>query len=193
MDKLLDATMDFLYRNEENMDEEQAEIVRYGLELFFLKAFFFLATIVIGILMGSFWESIIFTALLSGIRTMAGGFHANTRTQCFIMSMLTFTCVLMILKLVAVYNVILIPLTVLAVISSLVIWKYAPIDTENKTLEDDEISVFRKKARVMLIVEVCLAVATYLIGFVSIACSALLALIVTGILMSAELPNKRRR
>lgn len=35
MDKLLDATMNFLYRNEENMDEEQAEIVRYGLELFY--------------------------------------------------------------------------------------------------------------------------------------------------------------
>ena len=51
MDKLLDATMNFLYRNEENMDEEQAEIVRYGLELFYLKAFFFLATIAIGILM----------------------------------------------------------------------------------------------------------------------------------------------
>ena len=74
MDKLLDATMNFLYRNEENMDEEQAEIVRYGLELFYLKAFFFLATIAIGILMGSFWESLIFTALLSGIRTMEAVF-----------------------------------------------------------------------------------------------------------------------
>ena len=30
MDKLLDATMNFLYRNEENMDEEQAEIVVIG-------------------------------------------------------------------------------------------------------------------------------------------------------------------
>ena len=193
MDKLLDATMNFLYRNEENMDEEQAEIVRYGLELFYLKAFFFLATIAIGILMGSFWESLIFTALLSGIRTMVGGFHANTRMQCFIMSMLTFVCVLMILKIVAVYNVILIPLIVLAVISSIVIWKFAPIDTENKPLEDDEIAVFRKKARVMLIVEICISVAAYLIGFVSVACSALLALIVTGILMSTELLNKRRR
>ncbi len=193
MDKLIDATMDFLYHNEENMDEEQAEIVRYGLELFFLKVSFFLATMVIGILMGSFWESLIFTALLSGIRTMAGGFHANTRMQCFVMSMLTFTCVLMILKLAAVYNVILIPLTVLAVISSIIIWKFAPIDTENKPLEDDETVVFRKKARVMLLIEMCLAVATYLIGFVSVACSALLALITTGILMSAELLNKRRR
>jgi accessory gene regulator B len=193
MDKLLDATMDFLYRNEENMDEEQAEIVRYGLELFFLKVFFFAATIIIGILMGSFLESIIFTALLSGIRTMAGGFHANTRTQCFIMSMLTFACVLMILKLVAVYNIILIPLTVLAVISSIVIWKFAPIDTENKPLEDDEIAVFRKKARVMLVIEIFISVVAYCIGFVTVACSALLALIVTGILMSAELLNKRRR
>ncbi len=69
MDKLIDATMDFLYRNEDDMDEEQAEIVRYGLELFFLKASFFAATMLIGILMGSFWECLIFTALLSGIRT----------------------------------------------------------------------------------------------------------------------------
>lgn len=193
MDKFLDATMDFLYRNEENMDEEQAEIVRYGLELFFLKVSFFAATIIIGILMGSFWESIIFTALLSGIRTMAGGFHANTRMQCFIMSMLTFACVLMILKLVAVYNVILIPLTVLAVISSIIIWKFAPLDTENKPLEDDEIAIFRKKARIMLVIEIFISVAAYLIGFVTVACSALLALIVTGILMSAEFLNKRRR
>ena len=37
MYKLLDATMDFLYCNGEDMDEEQAEIVRYGLKLFFLK------------------------------------------------------------------------------------------------------------------------------------------------------------
>lgn len=193
MDKFLDATMDFLYHNEENIDEEQAEIIRYGLELFFLKAFFFLATIVIGILMGSFWEGIIFTALLSGIRTMAGGFHANTRTQCFIMSALTFISVLIILKIAATYNVILIPLVVLAIISSLVIWKFAPIDTENKPLEDDEIAVFRKKARVILIIEICISVVAYLIGFVSVACSALLALIVTGILMSAELLNKKRR
>jgi len=45
----------------------------------------------------------------------------------------------------------------------------------------------------MLIVEICISVAAYLIGFVSVACSALLALIVTGILMSTELLNKRRR
>ena len=109
------------------------------------------------------------------------------------MSMLTFACVLLILKLAAIYNVILIPLTVLAVISSIVIWKYAPIDTENKPLEDDEIAAFRKKARVMLIIEICISVAAYLIGFISVACSALLALIVTGILMTAELLNKRRR
>lgn len=41
MDKLLDVTMNFFYSNEEDMDEEQAEIVHYGLELFYLKAFFF--------------------------------------------------------------------------------------------------------------------------------------------------------
>ena len=58
---------------------------------------------------------------------------------------------------------------------------------------NDEIVVFRKKARVMLVIEMCLAVAAYFIDFVSIACSALLALITADVLMSAELLNKRRR
>lgn len=193
MDKLLDATMNFLYRNEGKMDEEQAEIVRYGLELFFLKVSFFAATMVIGFLMGSFWECLIFNVLLSGIRTMAGGFHANTRIQCFVMSMLTFIIVLIILKIVAIHSMLLLPLMLLAMLSAIVIWKFAPIDTENKPIEDDEYVVFRKKARAMLLIEIGLAVAAYFIGFESVSCSVLLALITTGLLMAAELLKKRRK
>ena len=193
MDKLLDVTMNFLYRNEEGMNAEQAEIVRYGLELLFLKASFFAATMIIGILMRSFWECLVFTLLLSGIRTTAGGFHASTRMKCFIMSMLTFTIVLIILKMVDIYNIILLPLTILALLSAMIIWKFSPIDTENKPLEEGEYAIFRKKARTMLFFEIGVAITAYLLGLLGVACSVLLALIITGLLMTAELFKKIRK
>ena len=37
-----------------------------------------------------------------------------------------------------------------------------------RSLEDDEIAVFRKKARVMLVIEISISVAAYFIGFVSV-------------------------
>lgn len=187
MEKLLNITMDFLYKNEDGMDEEKAEIIKYGLELLFLKITFFVATMIIGALMHSFWECLIFTALFSGIRSLAGGYHASTRVQCFVQSMLIFAAVLGVLKLVKTYAVILVPLAVLALISAAVIFRFAPVDTENKRLDEDEISIFRKKSRIAMLIEIAVAVIAYFIGFQSISCSVMLALIVTAILISAEL------
>ena len=39
MDKLLDKTMTFLQKNQD-MDQDTADIVRYGLELFLIKTSF---------------------------------------------------------------------------------------------------------------------------------------------------------
>lgn len=183
MDKLLDVTMDFLYKNEEDMDVEQAEIVRYGLELLYLKASFFCVTMLIGVLMGSFSECLIFTILFSSIRTRAGGFHANSRMQCFIMSMLTFIIVLIILKLSDVYNILLLPLALLAVLSVVVIWKFAPIGTEHKKIDDEERRKFKAKARTVVVIELLIALGAYFFRSVTVLCSIMLALGITGILL----------
>ena len=193
MEKLLNITMDFLYKNEDGMDEEKAEIIKYGLELLFLKITFFAATMIIGALMHSFWECLIFTALFSEIRSLAGGYHANSRMQCFVQSMLTFAAVLGLLKLVKTYAVILILLAVLDVVSALVIFRFAPVDTENKRLNEDENSIFKKKSRIVMLIEIAVAVIAYFIGFQSISCSVMLALIVTAILISVELIKNKIR
>lgn len=191
MDKLLDKTMNFLYKNNDNMDEEQAEVIRYGLELLFIKISFFVCTMIIGIVMGSFFECLIFTILFSNIRTLAGGYHANTRIQCFIISMLTFTSVLCLLKIVEIYEYILLPIAVVAIILSIVIWEYAPVDTDNKRLDNDEKILFRKKTRKMIITEIVIALIAYFVGFLSVACSVFLSLTITGLLVIAELLNKK--
>lgn len=191
MDKLLDKTMNFLYKNNYNMDEEQAEVIRYGLELLFIKISFFVCTMIIGIVMGSVFECLIFTILFSSIRTLAGGYHANTRMQCFIISMLTFTSVLCLLKIIEIYEYILLPIAVVAIIFSIVIWEYSPVDTDNKRLDNDEKILFRKKTRKMIITEIFIALIAYFVGFLSVACSVFLSLTITGLLVIAELLNKK--
>lgn len=192
MDKFLNITMDFLYKNEKDMNEEKAEIIRYGLELFLLKVVFFSSTLIIGIIMDSFWEFLIFTFFFSNIRAMAGGYHAKTRIQCFIQSTLTFIITLGILKIETIEY--LLPILILFVFSFVIIWKLSPVDTENKRLDEDERIVFRKKARVTLIIESVIAGGAYSINFYRISISAMLATIITALLMLVEIfISKRKR
>lgn len=183
MDRLLDKLMNFLYNNQENMSEERYEIVKYGLEIILIKYLFFAAALIIGIIMHSFWECLIFIIFLSSIRSQSGGYHADTRIQCFVQSMLTFLVTLSLLKLQSIYEILVIPLAVLAFCSSIIIWLLAPIDTENKPLSENEKKKFGLKSKVILCLEIAIAIVSYLIGFDGISCSVMLALIATALLM----------
>ena len=191
MDKILDKAIEFLYDNEDEMDEEKAEIIRYGLEILLIKITFFSAALVISSLMHSFWECIIFTALFSRIRSYAGGYHADTRRKCFVLSMLTFCSVFIILKLIKIFPVILIIIAILAAASSVVIFRFAPIDTENKRLDDEEIQIFKKKLRTAVIVELIVAAAAYFLNFKGIMCSVMLSIILAALLICIEIKNNR--
>ncbi len=183
MDKVINKLMDFLYKGQENMSEERYEIVKYGLEILLIKYLFFSAALIIGILMHSFWECLIFIIFLSTIRSKSGGYHADTRIQCFVQSMLTFVFALSILKLESIYKIIIIPLSVLAFCSSIIIWLFAPIDTKNNPLSENEKKRFGIKSKVILCLEMVIAIISYLIGFDGISCSIMLALITTSLLI----------
>lgn len=191
MDKILDKAIDFLYNNKDDMNEEKAEIIRYGLEVLLIKITFFTAALVISLLMHSFWECIIFTSLFSGIRSYAGGYHANTRKKCFVLSMLTFCSVFMILKLIKTFPLILMIVVIFAAASSVVIFRFAPIDTENKRLDDEEIQIFRKKSRTAVVVELIMAAVAYFLNFKGIMCAVMLSLILTALLICIEIKSSR--
>lgn len=192
MNKILDMIMNYVYKDEE-ADEEQCEVVRYGLEIILLKSIFTLAILVIGVIMHSFWECLIFTVLFSGIRSYAGGYHADTRIQCFIQSMATFSVVLCVLKICNVNDLIIIPLVILFMLSAAAIIKLAPIDTENKRLDDEEKAVFKRKSRLSLFSETIIAITAYCIGLESISYAVMLAVIVTALLLAAEVIKNRKR
>lgn len=183
MDRVIDKLMKFLYKSQEDMSEEKYEIVKYGLEILLIKYLFFAAALIIGILMQSFWKCLIFIIFLSTIRSKSGGYHADTRIRCFVQSMLTFVLALTILKLESIYKVIIIPLTILAFCASIIIWLLAPIDTKNNPLSENEKRKFGIKSKIILCLEIVIAIVSYLIGFDGISCAIMLALITTSLLM----------
>lgn len=191
MDLILNKIMGFLIQHESmNVDEE--EIVRYGLEICILKVLFTMCTIVIGILMHSFYECVIFLVFFSFLRTSAGGYHADTRLQCFFESMLSYAVVIALLNIVHsnFYSMLAIFLITLA--SSVLIWIYAPVDTHNKNLDENDRKYFAVKTKIILCVEIAIALIAVFFMANKIACSSMLAIILTAILLLMGMAKNAR-
>lgn len=82
MEIIIGKIIDEMKKSDLLTDDE--EIVRYGLEIMISKAFFAVIIAVIGLIMGCFAESIIFTISFSLLRQYGGGYHAETRKNVFI-------------------------------------------------------------------------------------------------------------
>lgn len=142
--------------------------------------------------MNSFWECFVFTLIFVPLRSYAGGYHAETRLRCFIQSMLTLALALGTIKILTIYRILFIPLSLIAAALSVVIWRLSPVDTENKRLNKEERGIFRKKARITLIIEIIAAVVTYIVGFSAISQAVVLALIVAGSLVTTEYVKNKK-
>lgn len=185
MDKFLDKIMDFIIHNRK-IDDEEAEIVRYGLEIAVLKITFFASALIISLLMNSFWQFIIFISLFSILRSYAGGYHAKTRIQCFIQSMLLVVAAIMIINITQKITYLIVPLSVIALAASITIWLIAPVDSENKRLDFDEKAIMRRKTRITLAAEVIIGVTLYILNFKTISCAVTLAVTSSCVLLLAE-------
>lgn len=182
MDAILSRITSFLANND-NFDEERLEVIRYGIEILLLKVLFFIASMLLGVLLQSFWECLLFTLSFSAIRSLAGGYHADTRMKCFIQSMCMLMAVLAISKLIQ-RNLFSCEIVLcLSVIAAVIIWLISPIDTENKRLTNEERKILKIKSRSVLIIETVICVSTYLLNYGKVAYSIMLALIATAVLM----------
>ena len=182
MDKLLDRIMEYI-NNDQKLTNEENEIVRYGLELFLIKTVFLSFALLIGYMFRNFWECFVFTFLFSGIRSLAGGYHSSTRIRCFIMSMIMYGIVICIFKLVYAYRFITFILLALSIISIVIIWFLAPVETVNRPIEEFESKKLQKKVRIMILLESAIAIIARKINLYFIIYAAFLALIFSALLV----------
>jgi len=182
MNKILDKLMSFISHNDD-IDQDQYDIARYGLELLLMKIIFNAASLVIAILIGSFWECVIFIMFFSVIRDCADGYHAESKLKCFILSMLTVAGAVGILKLMNGYPVIFPILSGLTVPAVVTIILLAPMDCVNDPKDDDEIRALKKRTHLVLAAELLLGTGSYFMGFKTIAGAVILSLIGTASLL----------
>ena len=176
MDKLLDKIIENMKKNDCLTDDE--EIVRFGLEIMIEKAIFIVIIAAFGLLMRCFFESAVFTVCFTLLREYGGGYHAETKRKCFVLSILTLIVALGSIKLAEHFTVLVFPLFIAAVISVIYIFIAAPIDTPNKRFDEDEI-----KARIFTAVLSAAAVILWLLKLDNFAVTVAVGIIIEAYLM----------
>jgi accessory gene regulator B len=131
-DKLSLRVTDMLIENG-TVTEAQRNLYSYSIGGAIQMALNVLLTMLMGLALSSFAESIIFMAVFLPLRTLCGGYHSESNVKCFFLSLLI---VFLVLESGVLVNF-LTPLTVHCVfaVSVIVICVLSPVDSKNKRLD----------------------------------------------------------
>lgn len=132
---------------------EDKEVYRYGIQQGLNLTLNILTTIIIGVLCGMVYPSLLFLVCYMPLRSFCGGYHAKTHLRCYIYSVIMITSILLVAKYTT-FNIVLYEILVL--ISLIIILLLAPVEDENKKLDNVEKSIFRKRAYIIAFLEVLL-------------------------------------
>ena len=131
------------------IEEKDKDIYIYGFFMLLSYTFYFGITILIGILFSCVLESIVYFLTFQFIRKFAGGYHANTETRCEIMSIVSITLCISIIKLSKTFDF-QIALLIITAIAAVCVIIFSPLESPEKPLTNEERSRFRKVTYIIL-------------------------------------------
>jgi len=148
---------------EQAENEDEKEVVIYGLEIMLSTLVNILVVLLIGIVSNNLLETILYLLCFCSIRVFAGGFHANTQLSCLLGFCFTYLFIVGINPYITVkYSTILI---IIATISYVVTLWLAPILNGKRTFTMEEIKSGKKKASLVLVIELLVTIVLYHINF----------------------------
>lgn len=128
------------------ISNEDAPVYAYGIELMLATILNTIVVCAIGIALGRFIETILFLASFAVLRSFGGGYHASTHVKCLLVLVASFAANMVVLRIVPA-DYILVTSLVLQLVSIHLIFKYAPVESENKPLSDKEKQSYKMKSR----------------------------------------------
>ncbi|MEG7531582.1 MAG: accessory gene regulator B family protein [Hungatella sp.] len=126
--------------------EEDKELYAYGFWQGAVFVFNLITVIAVGLFFNMLWQSLVFMAAYGLLRPMAGGYHARTQQSCYILSIALIVSVLAILKWVS-WSVL--PCQIILAVSVGIIFMLAPVEDQNKSLDEIEQNVYKKRSRII--------------------------------------------
>lgn len=172
------------------ISENERELYCYGFFMLLSQLLYFIFAAVFGLILGCFFESVVFYIAFQFIRRYAGGYHAKTETRCEIMSALSIITCIVIIHFSTVYNFNIV-LLCWAAVATIFIAALSPLDTPEKPLSEKEFSYFRKISWIVLFVLVTAIVISFFVGFRVVFVSCSMSLILESILLIAGKIKKR--
>lgn len=129
--KILKALMNNIKKNKPDLNDEQLEIIEYGLEGLYLTIIKIIIILLLAIVLDILKETIMMIVFYNVTRFFTFGLHAKTSTSCLITSLLLFIGGTYL----ATYLQISLSVKIsLSVICLILIYIYAPADTEKRPL-----------------------------------------------------------
>lgn len=170
------------------LEETQQELYEYAYRILLGRTIAVAVLFVIGIGFHTLFELILFSILFAALRQYAGGFHFSTMDRCIGFSSLVILMLGVILK----NDFSCMGLLVLAVpeiLSFLLIWFMSPVDCKNKRLDDLEKLVYRKRVRIVLLMEIGLLTLSLFLGLEKTSICVMSSHMVVAISLGMEFLN----
>lgn len=158
--------------------DENREIYQYGFEQIFTTLLNAATMLLFGIAFGEIYQCIVLTVSFMALRSYSGGYHASTSLRCYILTVMSISAALSIMKFIAVNRFICLGLLVL---SSVIILLLSPIGTKNKPLDEIEKIIYRKKTIIVWSVETCAALVFIVLNNTEIHIAITLAQVIISI------------
>ena len=167
------------------IEEEDVALCRYGVKQLLTILLNWMTTLAIGLIFDMVWESILFTLMYIPLRSYAGGFHAKTPLRCYFYSIVMTVAVLVLLR----YAPHSIGYDVTGyLISSIVLWCFAPVEDANKPLDEIEKKVYRRRTILVWFAESTIVCILFFLHFEqSGRCVVLAMLMLSGMVIAGKI------
>lgn len=141
----------------ENTDNAKSmeEIYVYGIELILSTGLGFLSILILSMIFDELISGVVFICFFAPLRMFVGGYHAETYGKCFIISNISYLCILMLKKIIwkRISPYILMVVLFIAVIY---IFLKTPVINENQDISIEKQLRSKKISRILLVAEISL-------------------------------------
>ena len=174
-----------------NITSSERELYEYGIFILMSNILYIVITAILGLVFGLFYQSLLFFIVFMVIRQYAGGYHASTELRCEIFTTLCILASIIIMRLIS-GNLSFLVVLGLTAFLSILIFVFAPIDTDEKTLDEVELKIFCKRTKLILIIIVAVIIVSFYFEIKVICIPCCMSLILEGVLLVAGKVKKIR-
>ena len=168
----------------QNMDDDEREILEYGMDILLKKILFIVGAIIIAVLMKSIKEGLMFIILFSILRQNAGGVHMNSQIKCAVSSALIYIASIILINLAIEFFAVYMVLFCSAFVGTIILLMLAPVDTPNKRINQMQKEKNSLKVKFILLGLYVILLFSFLIDFQPLCCVIVVVVVIETILVT---------